>query len=340
MTTAVACLTPPGTAAIATLAVRGPDAWAVVRRLWQSPKPLPEAPAVGPVWLGRLGGEVADEVVVAVTVAEPVPTVEVHCHGGREVVRALLEALQGCGVAVCSWEDYLRRANDPVKAEAAVALAHCRTARTAAIVLDQHQGAWDRALAELRAAWDRHDRAAVRDLLRTLAERVPLGRHLTEPWKVVVAGAPRPRPTSAGGCSTPLPRPSGPSPSRPTSSSSSTRLTWHRRGTSPRWPTPRGFRPTPARASASCVRPSPSDSSLPHRRREPPCRSPPLWATAWKPPGAASRPGMTPHSNDSSRKSCVSPGKLAKTIRSSRPNPRACRQDWQRLHKEHGRPLR
>ena len=42
--TVVACLTPPGTGAIATLAVRGPHAWPVVREIFQtvSNRPLPE----------------------------------------------------------------------------------------------------------------------------------------------------------------------------------------------------------------------------------------------------------------------------------------------------------
>ena len=38
--TVVACLTPPGTGAIATLALRGPSAWAIVRRLFRPQVPL------------------------------------------------------------------------------------------------------------------------------------------------------------------------------------------------------------------------------------------------------------------------------------------------------------
>src|SRR5262245_56446959 len=72
--TYVACLTPPGTAAIATLALRGPRAWDVVRQLFQplspSGQPLPAEPQPGRVWLGRLGEGLSDQVVV--TVKRPV----------------------------------------------------------------------------------------------------------------------------------------------------------------------------------------------------------------------------------------------------------------------------
>ena len=83
----VAVLTPPGRAALASLALHGPQTWQTVRSLFQprSGKPLPEnAPQPGRFWLGRLGHEPADEVVLAVR--SPLD-VEIHCHGGREVVR-------------------------------------------------------------------------------------------------------------------------------------------------------------------------------------------------------------------------------------------------------------
>src|SRR5271163_2560972 len=101
-TTFLACLTPPGAAAIATLALRGPAAWALVRGLAQ--RVLPPEPEPGRFWLTRFGdaarGEV-DEVVLAVKQAQPEAWLELHCHGGREVLRLLEEQLTARGAQVC-----------------------------------------------------------------------------------------------------------------------------------------------------------------------------------------------------------------------------------------------
>src|SRR5262249_39557989 len=91
-------LTPPGRGAIATLALRGPGVWDLVRALFQRPKaskndtvpsPLPETPTLGKFWLGWLGDQTkggADQVVLLVKQIEPTPWLELHCHGGPEVI--------------------------------------------------------------------------------------------------------------------------------------------------------------------------------------------------------------------------------------------------------------
>jgi tRNA modification GTPase len=192
--TYVACLTPPGTAAIATLALRGPDAWNVVRELFhpQSPRhPLPAEHETGHIWLGRLDAEVADEVVLTVKRTAPVPWVELHSHGGREVIRMLLETFAACGVRPCSWQQLERvTADDSLRAEAAIALAEACTTRTAAILLDQYQGAFRRAMDAIGTALERNNAAEANRLLAELTRYTNVGRHLTTPWRVVVAGAP------------------------------------------------------------------------------------------------------------------------------------------------------
>jgi tRNA modification GTPase len=190
--TLAACLTPPGVGAIATLGLRGPRAWEVVRESCQpSASGRSPVPAPGRFWLSRLGGELVDEVVIAVLALEPVPSVEVHCHGGREVVSMLLEGFQARGVRVCSWQEFERAgAADPIQAEALIALTQARTERTAAILLDQYHGALGRALDAIRDARGRGDGAEADRLSKELARYSRLGRHLTEPWRVVIAGAP------------------------------------------------------------------------------------------------------------------------------------------------------
>jgi tRNA modification GTPase len=189
----LSCLTPPGQAALATLGLYGPRAWEALRGVFRprSGGELPAVPIAGRFWLGRLGAEVTDEVVVAVKCVEPTPWLEIHGHGGREVVRFLLDLLCEQGLQICNWKDFLRKtSDDALSAVAAIALAHAATVRTAGILLDQQQGALGRALDAILAALDRADTATVEEGLTQLVRYAAVGQRLTQPWRVVVAGAP------------------------------------------------------------------------------------------------------------------------------------------------------
>lgn len=184
-----ACLSPPGKAAIAVIAVRGPRAWDVTHALFSGRAPLSFEP--GRFWLGRLGRGLADEVVLAVKQATPIPWIEIHCHGGIEVVRLLLETLEAEGVQTCSWQDFERHDADPPRhAEAVISLARALTPRTAAILLDQYHGALERALSAIQDARRREDQELTRRLVEELAKYATLGRHLTTPWRVALLGPP------------------------------------------------------------------------------------------------------------------------------------------------------
>jgi tRNA modification GTPase len=180
--TRVAVLTPPGTGAIATVEVSGPRAWEFARQLFRpAGKPLPESPELHRFWLGTLGD---DEVILAVTAACGVAAdqrVEIHCHGGRRVVRWVVEQFAALGCI----ED-----REPTPEGSVLGLlSRAPTLRTASILLDQCHGAFDRAvrhILELLAT----DPAAALEPLRELTRYAHVGRHLVEPWNVVVAGAP------------------------------------------------------------------------------------------------------------------------------------------------------
>lgn len=95
--TRVAVLTPAGTGAIATVAVAGPRAWEIARQHFRpaSGKPLPESPELHRFWFGKLAD--GDEVVLAVKAVDPESAVEVHGHGGRRVVRWVVEQFLASG---------------------------------------------------------------------------------------------------------------------------------------------------------------------------------------------------------------------------------------------------
>ncbi|VTR97572.1 trna modification gtpase : Small GTP-binding protein domain protein OS=Singulisphaera acidiphila (strain ATCC BAA-1392 / DSM 18658 / VKM B-2454 / MOB10) GN=Sinac_6522 PE=4 SV=1: MMR_HSR1 [Gemmata massiliana] len=198
--TVVSPLTPPGAGAIATVEVRGPRAWELARQLFRpAGKPLPEAPEVNRFWFGTLG---SDEVVLAVTgplpcgrgssiasANEPRPqgsgpattTIEVHCHGGRRVVRWVIEQFltNGC----------LERAAPPQN-EGRDLLQRAPTLRTASIILDQLNDAFAREVQQLLDLLTTDPTSAAEPIRRLAQLGGTVGRHLVEPWKVVVAGAP------------------------------------------------------------------------------------------------------------------------------------------------------
>lgn len=175
--TTVSLLTPPGTGAIATVQVRGPRAWELTRQLFTpARKPLPEAPEVNRFWFGTLGN---DEVVLAVTADD---AIEVHCHGGRRVVRWVIEQFLSHG---CVEDRTPRPSGEGFYSPQALA----PTLRTASILLDQTRGQFVSAVMAILYFLENNPSAAPA-FLKQLAKFAPAGRHLVEPWKVVVAGPP------------------------------------------------------------------------------------------------------------------------------------------------------
>jgi tRNA modification GTPase len=171
-TTHVAVITPPGSAAIAVLTLRGPAAWAIVRRYFQPARgQLAEAPPSPGIKFGRFGDVDSDEVVLAVRGPD---NFEIHCHGGRRVVEWLLGLVKSAGAEEVEWTYVdMPELADP---RAAVLLPFARTVRAAAILLDQAHGAYQRAI----AAND----------CEVLRKNASVGRNLVEPWTVAIAGPP------------------------------------------------------------------------------------------------------------------------------------------------------
>jgi tRNA modification GTPase len=170
--------------------MQGPDAWKWARLLFRprSGQPLPETPNAGQFWLGVFGQDLADEGILATHGGE---RVEFHTHGSPEVVRLLLEQLQTAGARICSWTSFLGiTASCSTQALAVCCLSLATTARTASILLDQWHGAYATARNAAKVAEEQGDILQAISLLRHLAQWSNLGRHLTLPWRVVIAGAP------------------------------------------------------------------------------------------------------------------------------------------------------
>ncbi len=188
--THVVLLTPQGRGALAVLVVYGPLAAAAVERQF---RPAARRRTLsdfshGRIVFGRWGSDSGEEIVVC-RMGES--QIEVSCHGGLWAARRILQDLIRAGCTEMSWRRWLELVGTEgaVEVEALVALAHARTERAASILLDQMQRAWQEEIVRL-VELARMAPAQAAERVRVLLERAPLGMHLTDPWKIVLAGRP------------------------------------------------------------------------------------------------------------------------------------------------------
>ena len=186
--TVVAAITPSGRGAVATVVVAGPDALHAVESQFLPAGPQLRGRAIGDIAYGRWGSPAGEDLVVS-RVAQT--TIEIHCHGGPTASARIQSDLVTAGCRAISWQQWIcRRSNDGIQAAAEAALAEARTARTAAILLDQHQGALRGELLAIVSELEGDYGSAATMRLARLLEHAKIGLHLVRPWRVVLAGPP------------------------------------------------------------------------------------------------------------------------------------------------------
>ena len=188
--TTVVELTPVGRGAVASVEIAGPDAARLVDTLFHpaAGKPLAALPADRVVYGRWQLVERGEDVVVARRADD---SVAIHCHGGVAAVAAIVDSLCRAGAVRIDWRQWLKgRADDPIVAAAEIALTQAPTDRVATVLWDQRQGALrqaiDRLVGYVSSGRLKEARSALDDLLSWRS----LGCHLTEPWRVVLAGRP------------------------------------------------------------------------------------------------------------------------------------------------------
>ena len=185
-------LTPPGRGAVATVLVAGPHATSLVDDLFHSAtgRSLADRP-LDRILFGRWQDANANAGEEIVACRRAVDQVELHCHGGSAASMAIIAALLERGCRQQSWQERTEAtANDPTIAEAQAALARASTLRIAAILLDQQAGALGRAVADITRLIQAGELATAVQAIDALLRFAPLGLHLAEPWRVVLAGRP------------------------------------------------------------------------------------------------------------------------------------------------------
>jgi tRNA modification GTPase len=191
--TIVAILTPSGRGAVSVISVRGAEAVRLVSKFF-APRNANvwRHAAIGQVFYGGWtsnGAEVdehAEDVIVCRVTDD---AIEIHCHGGIASTR-IAEDLVSAGAHVCDWPAIVFADEpNPIRAAARVALADAVTERTAEILLDQLNGALEIAIRTIVQTLEADASTALSDL-QELLDRAAVGLHLTNPWRVVIAGAP------------------------------------------------------------------------------------------------------------------------------------------------------
>lgn len=200
--TFVSRLTPPGAGAIATLSLAGAKAGEILSKLFHTNSAIDarrllhgwqQHQRTDRVCVGRLGDPTAgmDEVVLAAKQWQPIPVFEIHCHGGEQVTDLLIECLVAHGAQNVDWEEMARFLGEPpLSILARRTLSQVSTIRTASIVIDQLHGAFARVIEEIKGYLKGGQTAAAQRRIGDLLRWSGVGRHLVQPWKVVVAGPP------------------------------------------------------------------------------------------------------------------------------------------------------
>jgi len=162
-------LTPPGRGAVATFLLCGEGAADIFHPHWHGKTPLGNQPAWGRLQLNDTGD--CEEAVACQT---DDGGIEIHVHGGEQIATAIETLFERHGAVRKTWQDHF--AFGTTQRDCALRLLpFAPTERTAQILLDQYNGASER------------DMSASEQLrFRALAG---VGKHLVEPFRVVLAGA-------------------------------------------------------------------------------------------------------------------------------------------------------
>jgi tRNA modification GTPase len=148
-------------------------------------RPLSAQP-VGQIVFGRWSADFEEDVVVC---AVDRHSLEIHCHGGQAAAGRILRDLESAGCLVVGWPESLRASESPLRAEILGELCRATTLQTAAILWEQANGLFESSLSALVSSVPRNVSAAATQI-REWVTWAEFGLHLTQPWRVVLAGRP------------------------------------------------------------------------------------------------------------------------------------------------------
>ncbi len=185
----VAVMTPRGRGAVAVIRVSGDlassDRGIPFRAV--NGRPLASQP-VGKIVFGQWGNGSREDVVLCRLDEH---TLEVHCHGGEQAVERIRADWQAVGATIVTWSQLLSATADFLEAELNDCLSRAITWRTAEILLRQAGGIFRSSCEEfVQTEWTAYGRRQAEERIAEMLQWAEFGRHLTEPWRVVLTGPP------------------------------------------------------------------------------------------------------------------------------------------------------
>lgn len=180
-----ALVTGRGRGAVVTIALKG--TLSLLDRNWRARNGRSAADQrIGQIcfghWISDLAAPPGEEVVYCRVATDGA---ELHCHGGAAAQSRILHDLALFGAKILTTEAYATRLLGEVAADCEMTLTKAPTTRTAQLLMAQ-RSMFPIALQTL-SSLDPVTRRASVDSMLSWAE---FGRHLTQPWKVVLTGAP------------------------------------------------------------------------------------------------------------------------------------------------------
>ena len=173
-------LTPPGRGAVAAFLLCGENVAEIFLPHWHGKVPLENHPTWGCLQLNDAGD--CEEAVVCQTNDDEI---EIHIHGGELIAEVIESLFERHGVVRKTWQEYFATGTSQ-RDLALRLLPFAPTERTAQILLDQYNGVFDREMSVTEQLTDPNERQWRRVRLQELTE---VGKHLVEPYRVVLAGA-------------------------------------------------------------------------------------------------------------------------------------------------------
>ncbi len=199
MNTKAAPLTPAGPGGVAVVQISGPDAPAIISRIFHPVKKTPDDLAnpstgnqitfrINKLYFGAIidGDDVIDQVILSVDPQNN--TAKINCHGGPRIIQRLLMLLQNHNVEITAWDKLITPLT--IADEVALFLPYAKTELTALTLAAQYPGGLHQWL--LGTVKSLGDNAVNIDTLRqqitALLETFSLSQKLFQPPTVVLAG--------------------------------------------------------------------------------------------------------------------------------------------------------
>ena len=191
-------LTPAGRGAVATIAVQGIFSVSDHPEVGQQPHPKLDAlfraangrlltqQPLGRIAFGEWGITNPEELVVSRVAPNQL---EIHCHGGDAAVQRVLSDLSRAGCEIVDWPELWDDENDYLDVECQRVLCQTTTWRTSKFVLNQANGVLRRAFQRLEVMARTDDGSFEADI-DSFLRWSDFGRHLSEPWSIVLTGRP------------------------------------------------------------------------------------------------------------------------------------------------------